>query len=354
MKKYDLLHLPARLFKYYRYDDKLNAKRLTGEVYLATPFDFNDPCDCQRDVINNARQRESEKGTGWLLKKLIELGYTKAEASVRAKSLLVDDTFKYEVYKRQLERVGILCLTPNHADTLMWGYYANNDGYCIEYDTEKIVQRLVLGFVNKLDYPTTRRLYQADTYENDPLTRNRNITDEQKKSLSKFDSSSILKITNPFLNELTEKPKALNFVKNIYLKRFAGQNIQYYITPDGAPSTLFYDKNDARSTSKYYKKTKTWKHEDEFRIVVSLGGRFIINVGNDCIKNIYLGCNMRTEKVMEIAYMMVKHNIKAGLYKMRRLKNCGLYPVLIDDVLNSKMTYEQIETYLTEKCKLYW
>ena len=40
MKKYDLLHLPARLFKYYRYDDKLNAKRLTGEVFLATPFDL--------------------------------------------------------------------------------------------------------------------------------------------------------------------------------------------------------------------------------------------------------------------------------------------------------------------------
>ena len=122
MEKYDLLHLPTRLFKYYRYDDKLNAKRLTGEVYMATPFDFNDPCDCQRDVINNAVQRESVKGSGWLLRKLVELNYSKAEASIRAKSLLVDDTYKYDVYKRQLERVGILCLTPNHADTLMWGY----------------------------------------------------------------------------------------------------------------------------------------------------------------------------------------------------------------------------------------
>lgn len=354
MDKYDLLHLPPRLFKYYRYDDKLNAKRISGDVYLSTPFDFNDPCDCQRDVINNAAQREKEKGEGWLYKKLLELGYTKREAVVRAKSLLIDDTYKYEVYKRQLERVGILCLTPNHADTLMWGYYANNDGYCIEYDAEKIVQKLVVGYVNKLDYTISRRLFQADKYEQDPWIRNKNVTDEQKIFLDKIDKSILPKVTNPFLIELAEETKALNFIKNVFMKRFAGQNIQYYIAPDGSPSTLFFDKSDVRSNSKYYKKTSTWKHEEEFRIVISLGGKLVINVGTDCIKRIYLGCNMQTEKVMEIAYMMTKYGVKAELYKMRRLKNCGLYPVLIKEVLESNMTYEQIEEYLNAKCKLYW
>lgn len=43
----DLYNLPTRLFKYYPYDNKLNAKRFTGVVYLSSPLDFNAPCDCQ-------------------------------------------------------------------------------------------------------------------------------------------------------------------------------------------------------------------------------------------------------------------------------------------------------------------
>lgn len=354
MKKYNLLHLPSRLFKYYRYDDKLNMKRLTGEVYLATPFDFNDPCDCQRDVINNASIRVEEKGKEWLQRKLLELGYSKKEAAERGKSLLKGDIYKYEVYKRQLERVGILCLTPNHADTLMWGYYANNDGYCIEYDVDKIIHKLVLGYVNKLDYTTSRRLYQTDKYGDDPFSRNKNVTDEQKEFINKFDKSILPSITNGFLIELTDEAKVLNFIKNSFLKRFAGQNIDYSVGPDGAPSTLFFDRQDVRSSMKYFKKTKTWEHEDEFRIVVSLGGGRVINLGADCIKRIYLGCNMSTEKVIEIAYLMRKCGVKGELFKMRRLKNCGLQAASIKEVFDSNKTYEEIENYLKEKCKLFW
>ena len=68
--KFDIFNLPLRLFKYYGYDIKLNAKRLAGEVYLACPYDFNDPCDCQREVINNANDRVKIKGKDWLIQKM--------------------------------------------------------------------------------------------------------------------------------------------------------------------------------------------------------------------------------------------------------------------------------------------
>ena len=51
-----------------------------------------------------------------------------------------------------------------------------------------------------------------------------------------------------------------------------------------------------------------------------------ISIGKECIKNIYLGCNMSNEKIVAIAYLMAKNNLSAGLYKMKRLKNCGLSP----------------------------
>ena len=59
--KYDIFNLPPRLFKYYAYDSQLNAKRLSGEVYLACPYDFNDPCDCQREVINRCTESRPQR-----------------------------------------------------------------------------------------------------------------------------------------------------------------------------------------------------------------------------------------------------------------------------------------------------
>lgn len=50
-ERYDILHLPKRLFKYYSFNEKYNNKRFLGDVYFASPFDFNDPCDCQREVV---------------------------------------------------------------------------------------------------------------------------------------------------------------------------------------------------------------------------------------------------------------------------------------------------------------
>ena len=353
MAKYDILNLPPKLFKYYRYDSELNEKRLKGEVFLATPFDFNDPCDCQRDVTNNSTAREKAKHKGWVCNKLEELGYSKSDSLKISKSLLKDDTYKYEVYKKQLEKVGILCMTSNVAESLMWGYYANNDGYCIEYDTKKIVHQLVIGYINKLDYTTTRRLFQKDRYSEDPAKRTPSLTEEQLNSADLFMATDISLITNGYLAELGNTPVVMNFIKNIYHKRIAASDIEYGVAPDGSPSNLFFDRGNNNSKTKYYKKTNTWEHEQEFRFIVSLGGRFIINLGSDIIKNIYLGCNMKNEKVVEVAYIISRLGLKCGLHKMKRLKNCGLQAVNLD-IEECTKTFDKVENYLKDRCKLYW
>lgn len=353
MAKHDILNLPSKLFKYYKYDSELNEKRLKGEIFLATPFDFNDPCDCQRDVINNSSAREKAKHKGWVCNKLEELGYSKSDSLKISKSLLKDDTYKYEVYKKQLEKVGILCMTSNVADSLMWGYYANNDGYCIEYDTKKIVHQLVIGYINKLDYETTRRLFQKDRYSEDPAKRTPSLTIEQLNSADIFTATDITLITNGYLAELGDTQIIMNFIKNIYHKRIAASDIEYGVAPDGSPSNLFFDRGNNSSKTKYYKKTSIWEHEQEFRFVVSLGGRFVVNLGVDIIKNVYLGCNMKNEKVIEIAYIISKIGLKCGLHKMKRLKNCGLQAVDLD-ISECTGKFSSVETYLKDRCKLYW
>lgn len=325
--KFDIFNLPDRLFKYYGYDSKLNAKRLAGEIYLACPYDFNDPCDCQREVINNSQDRVAAKGEDWLKRKMRELDFNTSDSLDIANSLLVDDSKVKQVHKRMLERLGILCLTSSHADSLMWGYYTNNDGICIEYDRDKIVRNLVIGYINKMSYTTTRFLYEEEKYYQIPKQRTPSLK-EQHISLAEntIRLKDIKQITNKYLEE--KKPdfilNVLNFARNILLKRIYAQSIIYNISPDGSPAPLFFERGHTSSGAKYFKKTSTWKHENEFRFIVSLGGRIPINIGKDCIKNVYLGCNMSNEIVAAIAYLMVKNNLSAGLYKMTRLKNGGL------------------------------
>lgn len=330
-KAYNTFNLPSRLFKYYSYDSKLNAQRLAGEVYLASPYDFNDPCDCQREVINNTKARIAAKGEDWLKQKMHELDYDNIDSQNIASSLLNDDSRVKEVHRRMLERLGILCLTQTQADSLMWGYYANNEGMCIEYDTSKIVCNIVIGYINKMNYTTTRLLYTKDQYDQDPASRTPALAaDIIAKAETIIKKTDLKRIHNRYLSEINDELKILNFARNILLKRIYAQSIIYNIEPNGAPSPLFFDRTDKTSETKYFKKTKTWSHEKEFRFIVSLGGRLPINIGTDCIKNIYLGCNMSNERIAAIIYLMTQHNLTAGLYKMKRLKNCGLAPQKID------------------------
>lgn len=352
---YDLLNLPPQLFKYYGYDSTLNEKRLSGEVYLATPFDFNDPCDCQRDVINNSKEKVNKKGVNWLCRKLQELGYTDKETERLSISLQKDDTDKYEVYKRQLEKVGILCLTTNHADSLMWGYYTNNEGFCIEYDVTQIIRQLVVGFVNNIDYVTTKQLFNDNNYKLKPKVRTSSLNDNYLQlAETYFTIQDVELINNTFLKEQSEQ-EIVYFLQNIYLKRLAGSSIEYKIGPDGSPGNLFFERDsNINATSKYFKKTTVWEHEKEFRIIISLGGKQVIKLNNNIIKSIYLGCNMKNEKIMEVVYMIQKLSLnKVKLYKMKRLKNCGLQAVSID---MSKLTGDvpAIENYLNQRCSLYW
>lgn len=323
---YDAVDLPDRLFKYYGFDMKLTKKRLSGEVFLACPYDFNDPCDCQREVKNNTECRVSDKGLDWLKIKLQELGYDESESSNVADSLLRCDDKLEEVHRRQLQRVGILCLTSNFSDSLMWGYYANNEGFCIEYDKTKIIKAIVIGFINTMDYETTRNLYSKEKYYQLPEHKTKDLKQSFWDKAMEFKSGDLKRIRNTFLSEQEQQLNKLNFVRNVFLKRVFAQSITYGVSPDGSPSLLFFDRADTRSFSKYYKKTKPWAHEKEFRIIVSLGGRKVIQLGTDCIKNIYLGCNVTNENVVSILHLLSTLSIKAGLYKMIRLKNGGLAP----------------------------
>lgn len=339
-KENSLINMPGRLFKYYKYDSDLNIKRLRGEVYLSSPLDFNDPCDCRILPDNNVKSL-NKKDPWWLLNKMRELGFDKGKSAMLARSLRAGDDDLQEVHQRQLEKMGILCLTSSYDDTQMWGYYADNDGICIEYDTSKLVERLVHGFVNSLDFGTTQLLFDQKKYSmsfderrafytklDKDATIGGSVDNEKEAYAQKIFAATHLKkkdIKNDFL--LSKYAKSLkhvaHFMQHVFVKRFAGQPISY---EDGEliKPTLFFESVKKESKNKYFQKTAVWQHEKEFRIVVSLGGRKVIDLGKDIIKSVYFGCDVPVEKAVELACILFVNQPKCKLFQMKRLDAGGL------------------------------
>ena len=110
--------IPERLFKYYAYDDKYNTDRLSGKVFLSNPYSFNDPSDCRLGVTNNYHTMGKDKN--WLADKLKEIGLDPAKY---IDLVVADDKETVDlVWKKQLEKVGILCLSQEPTNKLLWGY----------------------------------------------------------------------------------------------------------------------------------------------------------------------------------------------------------------------------------------
>lgn len=325
-KPCDLFNLPGKLYKYYKFDSEYNASRLTGDVYLASPLDFNDPCDCRRWPRNNAREMDEERRRdnpeeAWLESKLLELGYDAGEVQKLADSLRENDDYLLKVYRNQLEKAGVLCVTQVPDSPLMWGYYTDNNGFCIEYDNQEFVKRLVVGFVNALDYKLTSFLYEKKKYCDAPSERCRN---ERVAALipdaSALLSDCVSKIRNAYLMEREDDAGVKNFLVNIMLKRFVGKSIEYSGEEKicSYQPTLFFEEGNQGSHNKYFVKTKPWEHENEFRVVISLGGRKVVSLGKDIIKAVYLGCNTPKENIVQIAYLLATNGIDCQLYIMKR------------------------------------
>ena len=329
---YDVKNLPSVLFKFYGNNKDLNKKRLSGEVYLSSPLDFNDPCDCQRGIRNNAPEMEKRNGSAWIVGKVRELGFLKEEAEELAGRLIKLDTEAVRiVHEKQLEKSGVLCMSHGFGESLMWGYYTNNQGYCIEYDVYALIPGLVVGYVNNLDYYLTRFFFEEKRYYNAPKERTPDI-EEGLLAIAeqRLDKSVLDKLRNRYLNEKTEKER-LNFIQNVFLKRFVAQSIVYGVDPNACPSNLFFDNRQAETNLKYFCKTKTWEHEKEFRFFFSLGGRQTIKLEPEVIKSVYFGCNMRDEDVISFVYTIATLGLKnVRLYKMKKLKNGGLQKRVLD------------------------
>lgn len=319
--------LPKKIYKYYSYDETYNEFRIKGGVYLASPLDFNDLFDCQLNVINNIEKitKVKQHKPNWVEGKLREIGVNDPKES-EVRLLHNDQTTIDIVRQKQLEKLGVLCLTTSPNNTSLWGYYTNNKGFCVEYDRNVIIKKLIIGFINNLSWSTTEFLCMERYYIEDFRGRNNKHSacrlDEAERLFPIIDTNDInnLYLTRKDINDAM----LLNFIRNVYIKRFGGDFMNYNRPSISEPPKLFYDNNGDGVQSKYYTKGNEWKIEEEYRIILSLGGRMKINLGVDSIKSIRLGCNMSYSHIFNIISILAENNMKdVKLFIMERGSDTG-------------------------------
>lgn len=328
-------------YKYYAFDRAYNKSRLTGDIYLASPLQFNDPYDCQIDVINNSVEKD-EEDENWLSNKLTQLEYNESDKERIIKGLKSDDQLIVKgVHKKQLEKNGIFCLTANKCNITMWAYYANHTGFCIEYDTDKLTKRIVIEFINKLSLSVTKHLFNVKEYNLEPLERakKKGRENDYKERINKarklFPENS--EINNIYLKSNKSQTEVLYFIQNIFIKRVFSDLVEYNLDLIDNEKPYLFNRGD-NSSLKYYHKLPIWSNEDEYRYFVSLGGRTLINIGKDCIKSVTVGVNISASELFEIV----------GI-----LNEAGMADVPICKMIKGEKGLESIELDYTQLHKQY-
>lgn len=251
--------LPNTLYKYYKYDDNYNEKRLLGEIFFCCPNKFNDVFDAQHEVINNI---DDINGLSIIEEKLQEIGYPNPTEIISYLKGKESERYKMEVRKKQIENVGMICLTNTPLSILMWAYYTENTGYCIEYD---------INFIR---------------------TKIENLVQQElkKKGISKRE------------------------------KRIQASAVSYYHTLPCAP--LFFNRRGKdQPFSKYFCKAKCWEHENEYRIVLSLLPNIPLKF-KGVVKSITFGYNISIERIQRLLTFIADIDENIEIYFLKKMKGC--------------------------------
>lgn len=113
---------PTLLYKYREFSENTDKIILTSELYFASHNSFNDPFD------SNLEFREINSYTDEEFEEYCEKKQKNEQKDEYLKKLKED-------LNRAKSEVGILCMSQNYQNILMWSHYAkNHEGLCFGFD----------------------------------------------------------------------------------------------------------------------------------------------------------------------------------------------------------------------------
>jgi hypothetical protein len=165
------------LYKYRSWNEPYNRRLLTdSEVYLASADQFNDPFDAALPF----KYRKADLTPENIYLKLLETGRRQWDGI--SETVLQQRCFErqfsgdfesgaywqneFSSFKKMLnDSFGILSLTSNSDNLLMWSHYADSHrGFCVGLDRNIVFERCG-GLIRKVDYPLDDSLPEIPLFE---------------------------------------------------------------------------------------------------------------------------------------------------------------------------------------------
>lgn len=148
---------PDTFFKYYALTE-LSVDALTHlYIYASHPVQLNDPMDCNNDFLKFDRVEDVKAFIGdSIYGELLKI-YGNDCIGI---DKFMKDSWQMLLYKK----MGVLSLTTSNRNKLMWSLYANNNGFCIEFDCGKF------GFETRGPFP----IHYMDEMKELPLSKCKN------------------------------------------------------------------------------------------------------------------------------------------------------------------------------------
>jgi hypothetical protein len=167
----DLNKTPAILYKYFSFHKDTNKIFTNCQLLFRSPDEFNDPYDTKiRYKTKGTRQQYKNLFRKYL--PIIFPNKTRKEINLLCKDafnhkedftnkLIGDDRFN-RIHRKEL---GILCLTSDPLNLLMWSHYANqHKGFCLGFDTMNKFFRKAIQVKYKQDVPIVD-IFSRDKYQ---------------------------------------------------------------------------------------------------------------------------------------------------------------------------------------------
>lgn len=232
--------IPQTIYKFREWDNSYNRRVLNGELYFASPLDFNDPFDCNISIafkkLQNNPTLQQEYFTQVVNRQ--KPHFTQEQKAQEVKELISEGRFNDPAWlkwtakhtREQMGRdFGVCCFSKVKDNILLWSYYSDSHrGFCVGFKSETLFNECVQqhvsgGHVN----------YQKDYPEIDPRT------------------------------DLLEQLLTQIFYKSDY-----------------------------------------WCYEREYRLTMLHGSRQVVKISKDCYAEVILGCEMpETDRLFILAYL---------------------------------------------------
>ena len=156
------IELPETLYKFRYWESKFHRQILQKQIaYFASPATFNDPFDCKIPIrydINSEKQLEDI-----YFKAIRATNHTATDSAIRdfSKNFVHTGPVNPKIFRKNdkeyfddlYKRMGVLSLTSQRNDILMWGHYANShQGFCLGLDTAELLKHEDINFIGKVKY----------------------------------------------------------------------------------------------------------------------------------------------------------------------------------------------------------